>query len=345
MRPGPDLDLNVNTPATRSAHDHAYAGVRVAVLGASGFIGRWLTRALWEAGAETGLLIRDAVRARRVLADHGTRDATLIEVDLTEPLAVRKAMASFRPSVTFNATGYGVDDRERDASLGMRINGEMVHCAAQAAADCLDREWPGAHFVQLGSALEYGTAGGDLIETTPPNPTTWYGTSKLAGTRHLEAVCRRSPAFRGVTARLFMVYGPGEHAGRLFPTLISAASSNDMITLSAGHQKKDFTYVEDAAQGCLRLGASAAREGEVVNLATGKLTMVRRFVEMAADELDLRANRLEFGAVEVRPGEMNHDPVRLDRLRSLTGWAPSTSIQQGIRATLTFLRSGCVHGR
>src|SRR5690349_2720025 len=48
-----------------------YAGVRVMVVGASGFIGRWVARKLNEAGAQLHLLVRDPLSAARIFE---TRD-------------------------------------------------------------------------------------------------------------------------------------------------------------------------------------------------------------------------------------------------------------------------------
>ena len=306
------------------------------MLGASGFIGRWLARWLDRAGAELGLLVRDPEAARRVAQQYAF-SGTIVPVDLTNAEAAQQAIVDFRPSITFNAAGYGVDHSERDPQQGMLVNAQLVEHVATAAAQCIDNHWPGQHFVQLGSALEYGEANGNLHESTPPRPTTWYGQSKLFGTQHLQHICQQVAGFRALTARLFMVYGPGEHPARLFPTLIAAASSNEPLHLSAGRQEKDFTYVEDVAQACLRLGLAREGEGSVVNVATGRLMPVRQFVELAADQLGIARQRLRFGTVQVRPGEMRHQPVCLDRLRRLVGWTPSTDVRTGIEKTITFL--------
>jgi nucleoside-diphosphate-sugar epimerase len=94
--------------------------------------------------------------------------------------------------------------------------------------------------------------------------------------------------------------------------------------------------VEDVAEGLLRLGLSEAMPGEVVNLATGKLTSVRAFAETAADVLQISAQRLHFGALPTRSAEMAHAPVAIGRLRELVDWTPPTEIKQGIRRTVEF---------
>lgn len=167
------------------------------------------------------------------------------------------------------------------------------------------------------------------------NPMGSYGASKLAGTRLLTHRASEL-GVRAVTARLFTVYGPGEHRGRLLPTLIEAAKSGAPVSLTEGRQERDFCYVDDVANGLLRLGLSDATGGETVNLASGRLTSVRDFALTAARVLGIPKERLEFGQQPVRDDEMWQGRVRIDRLRQLVEWLPSTDIEQGVRRTMEF---------
>ena len=53
------------------------------------------------------------------------------------------------------------------------------------------------------------------------------------------------------------------------------------VALTGGDQRRDFTYVEDVAEGMLRLGLVRTPASGPVNLATGALESVRGFVERA----------------------------------------------------------------
>jgi nucleoside-diphosphate-sugar epimerase len=75
-----------------------------------------------------------------------------------------------------------------------------------------------------------------------------------------------------------------------------------------------------------------------VNLATGRLTAIREFVETAAQVLDIDPERLQFGSFPMRAGEMHHLPVTVQRLDELTGWRPATRIAEGIARTRDFRR-------
>jgi nucleoside-diphosphate-sugar epimerase len=317
-----------------SASSIEYGGARALVLGASGFIGRWVARLLAARGAHVFHAVRDR-HAFALIFRRWDLAGDVVEADLAEPGAAAAMLRALRPSVTFNLAGYGVDPGERDEAVARRINSDLVEELATAASGLRDPRWRGLHVVHVGSALEYGATGGVLSEDSVPNPTTAYGKWKLEGTRNLERVAAEKE-IRAVTARLFTVYGPGERPRRLLPALIETARTGRPTGLTAGMQKRDFTYVEDVAEGLCRLGLSGARPGEVVNLATGRLTSVRAFAETAAGVLNIPAELLQFGKLPTRSEEMEHSGVSIARLRGLVYWAPPAGIVEGIRKTLQF---------
>ena len=305
------------------------------VLGASGFIGRWVARALCTRGARVHLVVRNKNIGKNILA-RSVVEGKMVEADLRDAVSTRTLFGNIRPAITFNLAGYGVDRSERDETTAFEINAQLVKNACEAIARVRDIGWPGRDIVHVGSATEYGAIGGNLGENSVCRPTTFYGKSKLAGTCLLEECCK-TLGIKGLTARLFTVYGPGEHSGRLLPTLIDAAYSGTPIPLTLGNQRRDFTYVQDVADGLLRLGlVSAARPGEIVNLVTGKLTSVKRFARSGARILRFSKERLVFGALPTPEEEMEHDEVALERLYHLIAWVPPTSIEEGIRKTLDY---------
>lgn len=286
-----------------------YSGKPVVVLGATGFIGRWVARKLQQADAQLHSLARN-------------------QVDLSVPNVTEVLTETFqrlRPAVIFNLVGYGVDPRERDPNLYEALNARLPRAIMEAA---------GEHqkIVHTGSALEYGSVAGNLEENGPVSPPNIYGKTKLAGTLAVAADASK----RGITARLFTVYGPGEHSGRLLPSLIEAAHTGIPLDLTDGNQQRDFTYVEDVAESLLQLGAAGPIPGQIVNVATGRLTSVRAFAETAAQLLAIPEKNLRFGTIPIRSEEMSHNPVSIERLRQAIGSVPSTGIEHGIRRTVEF---------
>jgi len=181
----------------------------------------------------------------------------VIEIDLLQSNKVCQALQNIMPSIVFNLAGYGVNPIERNELIAYQVNADLVREICHWIAEFKDKKWSGQHLVHVGSALEYGNIHNNLAEDSEPNPTTLYGNSKLAGTKNVARYCPEL-GIRGLTARLFSVYGPGELPKRLLPSLLETASTEQPLPLTVGRQKRDFTYVEDIAEGLLRLGLSTA---------------------------------------------------------------------------------------
>jgi nucleoside-diphosphate-sugar epimerase len=311
-----------------------YQGKTVVVLGAAGFIGRWVARALSDQKADLYLIVRERAPAERIFLKYQV-SGEIVVADLSRPEVIESLFQKLKPLITFNLAGYGIDRSENQEDAAHQINSHLVELLCQMIAGNKNSNWSGQDLVHVGSALEYGSIGGHLAEDSIPHPTTLYGKTKLAGTNHLSHYCRKH-GLHAITTRLFTIYGPGEHQGRLMPSLIETARTGRPLNLTSGAQKRDFTYVEDVAEGILRLGGNSALPGDVVNMATGRLDTVRHFVEVAAQILNIPREKLLFGALPPREEEMEHAPVTLERLKRLTDWMPSTNIGDGIRKTWGF---------
>lgn len=312
-------------------------GRRAVVLGATGFIGRWVARALSEAGAQLWLGARNRAAAERLMAEYAIA-GTVAELDVTRRADVQALLREARPELTFNLAGYGVDRRETDAQLATAINLDLVTHLVELLAAPADSTWNGLSLLHAGSALEYGTSGGDLAEDGPTTPTTVYGQTKLAATRAIDAAVAGG-RLRAVTARLFTVYGPGEHDGRLLPSILTARDITAPIPMTNGYQRRDFTFVGDVAEGFLRCATGGLPQWPTVNLATGRLHSVREFVTLAESVLGMPPGRFQFGALPTRTDDMAHDAVAVHRARRWLGWVPRTGVADGVRATDAFLRT------
>ncbi len=312
----------------------AYRGRRVLLTGATGFVGRWLAKILTRADVELWLTARSRTSVAALSPSYEIGGNWLI-VDLAEPGAFRQLCEKIKPEVVFNAVVHGVDPSERDEAQSLALNVRLVEEIGDTLAGSGSSDWRGVRVVHIGSAAEYGSVDGPLTESAATHPVNLYGRSKLQGACALAAIRRRS-GLRAITARLFTVYGPGEHAARLLPSLLAAAQSGARLPLTHGHQQRDFTYVEEVAEALFCLGALTGPVPDVVNVATGKLTSVRTFVECAARVFELSPDQLEFGALPYRRDENKQGPADTRLLRGLVGWVPACSIEEGLRRTVEF---------
>lgn len=311
--------------------DTAWGGRRALVLGASGFIGRWVASRLSFAGADVVSAVRDP-RAFTPVATGWRIRGEVHPFDALED-SVADLVDATRPAVVFNLAGYGVDRGETDQRVHERLNTILP----SELARILERRLA-VRLVHAGSALEYGLHHGVADESVECHPHTRYGETKLAGTQAVVAAASRG--LDAIVARLFTVYGPGEHAGRLLPSIREAARRGGDVQLSNGYQRRDFSNVADVAEGLVRLAQQAPGGPSLLNLACGRLTTVREFAATAARLLGIPATNLKFGEQASRPDEMQLEGVSISRLRALTGWSPSDDLESGIRRALAFREDG-----
>jgi nucleoside-diphosphate-sugar epimerase len=179
-----------------------------------------------------------------------------------------------------------------------------------------------------------------------PVPASPYAAAKGAAS----AYARMFHALYGlpvVTARLFMVYGPGQRdLGKLVPHVATSLLRGERPRLSSGRRPVDWIYVDDVVDGLAALATAPGIEGERLDLGSGELVTVREVAERLAAIV-----RADGAAAELGVGELPDRPLEtvrradVERTRELTGWRPKVSLDEGLRRTYEGYRLERVAGR
>ena len=134
-------------------------------------------------------------------------------------------------------------------------------------------------------------------------------------------------------ARIFFVYGPGEHQRRLAPSIIHALLSGRPAETGGGDRVRDYLYVDDAGG---RGGLARSDLQGPVNIASGRGTRIADLagaIGTAAGAGEL----LRVGALPDRSDEPQRLVAGVSRLAS-TGFAPTVDIHEGARRTVAWWR-------
>lgn len=132
--------------------------------------------------------------------------------------------------------------------------------------------------VVTGTCFEYGLQSGALTEEMPTMPTNPYGYAKDALRRQLEFLKIEQP-FDFTWLRLFYMYGEGQAESSLYPKLISSVAQGERVfNMSGGEQLRDYLPVEQVAE---RIAMFALKKLDcgVVNLCSGTPVSVRALVQ------------------------------------------------------------------
>ena len=145
--------------------------------------------------------------------------------------------------------------------------------------------------VVTGTCFEYGMQSGQLSEDMLARPDNPYGFAKDTLRRQLEYLCGNK-SFKFAWPRLFYLHGEGQAENSLLPQLKRAVESGERVfNMSGGEQLRDYLPVADVAKSIVMLALNKADIG-AVNICAGQPISVRQFVEkmIAEHEWDIKPN-------------------------------------------------------
>lgn len=262
----------------------------VLVTGASGFTGRHLVPAL------------QAVGYRVVgLGKEGSNADADVECDLRDPLAVRQAVASVRPThvVHLAALAFVAHADER-AFYDLNLFGCLHLLEALLALPQVPRK-----ILIASSANVYGTPNVDMIdEAVCPAPVNHYACSKLAMEHMVRTWFERMPI---VISRPFNYTGVGQSDRFLIPKIVQHfVQRSDRIQLGNLDVSRDFSDVRDVVSAYVAL-LGAEVHSEIFNVCSGRAVALRELLEMMTR---MTGHELR---VEVNPALVRRDEIALLR--------------------------------
>ncbi len=318
--------------------DKVFSGKKVLITGGLGFIGSNLARRL--AGLGANILIVDAL-----ILEYGGNSFNLHGIE-EEILVVKgdvrdeKNMAEWiqGQDYLFNLAGQTSHlDSMREPYTDLEIN-----CRAQLSImESCRRYNPAVKVVYASTRQIYGVPQYlPVDEKHSLNPVDVNGINKMAGEWY-HIVYNNVYGIRTCVLRLTNTYGPRMRVKDARQTFLGwwirqLIEGREIQVFEKGTQLRDFSYVEDAVEALLLAAARQSCDGRIFNLGGDRAITL---VDLAKMLISLRGK----GTFSIVPFPAEQKAIDIgdyyandEKIRSLTGWSPKVSMEEGLQRTLKY---------
>ena len=329
---------------------------KVLVTGAAGFIGFSICNKLLEFGIDVCGLDNlnnyyDPRLKKARLEILTKKGMPFSKIDLVDAEKVKKAFNSYKPTHVINLA----------AQAGVRYSLENPHAYINSniigflniLENCKNNSVE--HLIYASSSSVYG-----LNKTFPfsetnnvDHPVSLYAASKKSN----EAIAHSySHIFKlpCTGLRFFTVYGPWgrpDMALYIFTKKILAGEPIDVFGF--GKMRRDFTYIDDIVEGISKLldkkpsgsldwngkkpnPSFSSAPWNIFNIGNNKPTELEYFISLIEKNLDKKAIK---NYLKMQPGDVEETAADISKLNQITGFVPSTSIEDGIPKFISWYRT------
>jgi NAD dependent epimerase/dehydratase len=310
---------------------------RVLITGAGGFIGSHLTETLVKKGAKVRALVHYNSLHRygwlEALPPEMEKEVDIQLGDVRDMSGMAKIMEGC--TVVFHLAAligipysYIAPSSYVETNIGGALN--MLEGALRCGVERL---------IHTSTSEVYGTAQVvPMDENHPLRGQSPYSASKIGADKLAESYWM-SFGLPVVTVRPFNTYGPRQSDRAVIPTIISQAIKAQRVSLGSLDPVRDFVFVDDTVAGFL---AAAEREdmvGETVHFGSGKGVSIR---ELAAEVAGILGKDIPCVTEKARQRPAGSEVTRLigdsSKARRLLNWSPATSLNEGLRRTISWIQ-------
>lgn len=294
--------------------------MKIAVFGASGFVGRNVIEALKEANIE---MVASDIKEADI------EGVDFIKADLLDYNEVSKVVKGSDIVVHLAASPLPVSIEKPKLNAMINIEGTLniMDAAGEHGVDKV--------VFSSASSLVGEVKYNPVDEKHPCNPKTPYAVAKYACENYLR-VYQELYGLDYLVFRFFNIYGPWQYpeSGGLIPMVYKKLTTEGSFNVFGdGLQTRDFVYVGDVADFYLE-AIKRNIKNEIVNLGTGNGATIKEVIEITGMILRIRP---KINYLPLRPGEIGNFVADTKKLKKLFGSVPETGLKKGLEMTFEWL--------
>jgi len=308
------------------------------VTGATGLLGSWLTRRLLEAKADVVCMVRDWVPQSELVRSKTLELVKVVRGDVRDREIVERTLGEYEVDTVFHLaaqTIVGIANRNPVSTFESNIQGTWN--VLEASRKSLSVK----SIVVASSDKAYGDQ--EILpysEDTALEGRHPYDVSKSCTDLIAQAYGKTYGLPVAIT-RCGNLYGGGDlHWNRIVPgTIRSVLRGERPMIRSDGLFVRDYFYVEDGAAAYMllaeRVAADAGLRGAGFNFSNELQITVSNLVGKILQ-------RMKSGQVpDIRneaSNEIRHQYLSAERARSVLGWSPLFTLEEGLDRTIDWYR-------
>jgi UDP-glucose 4-epimerase len=293
----------------------------IVVFGAAGFVGRNVVEKLVKEG--------ERVVASDIAEDPFKGNVTYQKADVLDRERIFDVVKG--SDVVVDLAASPLVSSLEDAVGNMKVNIEGTLNILDAA-----RKWKVSKIIYSSASSVVGNVKYNPVdEEHPCYPKTAYAVAKKACEDYIR-VYNETFGLNYLIFRFFNIYGPWQStkSGALIPNFYQRLRQNqEFQVFGDGSNTRDFTYVGDVAE-FYHAAIKQDVKNLVVNMGTGRGTSIIELIKLASKTLAVEP-RIAYKPS--RPGEIGNFEADTRRLVKLFGKKPSTSLEDGLKRTFSWL--------
>jgi UDP-glucuronate 4-epimerase len=271
---------------------------------------------------------------------------------LEDRAALDRAVADCRPEIVIHlAAQAGVRYSLEHPEAYVSANLDGMFNLLEVAREALPR-----HLLIASTSSIYGANPNLPFRETDRTdwPMTLYAATKKAGEAmsHSYAHLWKLPT---TCFRFFTVYGPWGRPDMAPIRFVSAIDAGRPIEVyGQGQMRRDFTYIDDLVEAVMTLIDTVPEAGNplladgiedslsptapwrAVNIGAGQPVWLMPFIETIERHLGKKAEKI---MLPMQKGDVAETCADCSLLRALTGFAPSTTVDEGVKALVEWYRN------
>ena len=296
---------------------------RVLVTGGAGFIGSEVVSQLLEKKSLVTVLDNFSSGKRQYLPK--SKQLKIIKGDIRDEKITAKAIKDQEVIINLAALPF-IPDSFHHPSDFFSVN---TMGSVNVLWNAINAKTPEL-FIHISTSEVYGSAQKTpMDENHPTAPHSTYAVSKLAADRSAFTLYKEN-GFPTVVIRPFNSYGPRFTEPYIIPEIMSQLlKGTKELTLGNVNTSRDFTFVQDTADGILRCIDNKKAIGEIINIGSGTeisiLNLAKKILKISKKKIPIK-----YDESRERPYDVNRLICNNKKANKLLKWKPKVSMLDGL---------------